>query len=174
LELSKLIWKMTKVVLAAVFSLSFLFHMPLLGQNLFLCGASGGPGGDAFIDDAIPKNSRVSEIHIHAGEYIDAVRLVHENSRGEILELRKNGGPGGTQFIINLEPDEYIIAVEGRHNSFVHALKFYTNKRETSWYGGTGGQTNFKYEAPEGYEIVGLNGRATQYVDALGVLMRRR
>lgn len=159
---------------AACFGICILLTFPIQAQNLFYCGPSGGAGGETFVDDAIPKNSRVYEIQIFAGEYIDAIRLVHENDRGELLELRKHGGSGGRPTIITLAPDEYLIAIEGQHNKFVHALRFYTNKRTTEWYGSRDGKYTFKYEAPEGYEIVGLNGRSGWYLDALGVLFRRR
>lgn len=158
---------------ACICTCAFL-HLPLQAQNLFYCGPSGGAGGEPFVDDAIPKNSRVYEIQVFAGDFIDAIRLVHENNRSELLELRKHGGPGGQPYVLTLDPDEYLIAIEGQHNKFVHALKFYTNKRTTDWYGGRGGNYTFKYEAPEGYEIVGLSGRAATFLDALGVLFRRR
>jgi hypothetical protein len=82
---------------------------------------------------------------------------------GSPLDL--HGGAG-----FNLDPDEYLIGISGTFGDHINSIMFYTNKRTSPTYGGSGGTDTFSYTAPTGQRIVGFFGRAGDNLDAIGVL----
>jgi hypothetical protein len=108
--------------------------------------------------------------------------------------LGMHGGPGGHRYEIHLHDGEFVEKISGKYGLRVDSLRIRTNlttypeplvqpdasadldvesvdRRE---YGGEGGSVGFSYEAPEGYQIIGVSGRAGQQLDALGVVMCAR
>lgn len=146
---------------------------PVIGQ-VVTCGPSGGTGGSEFVDDAIPPSSRVIEVRIWAGDYIDALQIVLETSAGARHELPKHGGSGGRLQVFTLDAGEYITGISGRFGSYVDSIRIHTNLQNTRLYGGGGGAADYNYQAPPGTEVVGFSGRAGDYIDAVGVTLRRR
>jgi hypothetical protein len=47
-----------------------------------------------------------------------------------------------------------------------------TDKGKTITAGGPGGDADYTYEAPPGFEIAGFYGRSGEFVDAIGVVLR--
>jgi hypothetical protein len=158
-----------RISLIAVFALSFtLAGITVAGtQKLFRMGPSGGLGGSPFYDTNVPDNSRVLEVRVRHGSWIDAVQVVHD--RGE---LSHHGGSGGRLSRFTLAQGEHIRAIGGRYGRFVDSIRILTDRRSSPIYGGSGGSVEFYYEAPEGFEIVGFLGRSGAYLDSIGVIMR--
>jgi hypothetical protein len=159
-----------RISLIAVFVLPFtLAGITVAGaQALYRMGPSGGLGGAPFYDTNVPGNSKVVEVRVRHGSWIDAVQVIHD--RGE---LSLHGGSGGRLSRITLAPGEHIRAIGGRYGRFVDSIRIYTNRRSSPIYGGSGGSVDFYYEAPAGFEIVGFLGRSGTYLDSIGVIMRK-
>lgn len=147
-------------------------------SRIWLCGPSGGAGGNSFVD-TVPTPGRVVKVEVRSGDRIDGLRIVNTFPNGEQLNQPWRGGNGGDPDTFNLEPDEYLIGMGGSvgtggtRSARILSLGFVTNMRESRMYGRSGG-VFFAYNAPAGFEIAGLFGHAGGEVDAIGVLFRQR
>src|SRR5262245_29188065 len=141
-------------------------------------GPSGGTGGHDF-NDPQQFPFRIAEVRVHSGRYIDAIQVVYtQEDRGRCFGQRAgdwHGGTGGSnQSSFRLDCDEYVVRVAGNYGEFVDSLSVETNKGRSMKWGGGGGKGKFSYTIPEGYMLHGFWGRAGQYVDALGIIMRNK
>lgn len=144
-------------------------------SQVYKNGYSGGRGGVEFIDAAFPPNSRVYEVQIRSGAFIDSIQIIHKTPQGVEHAFPKHGGEGGTLNIFTLGDNEHIIAISGRYGEFIDSLRIHTDlPRSSPTYGGPGGEADFNYEAPDGTEIAGFYGRAGDLIDAIGVVLRRK
>ena len=48
------------------------------GDQLYRMGPSGGLGGHYFSDSSLPINSRVFEVRVRHGNWIDSIQIVHQ------------------------------------------------------------------------------------------------
>ena len=62
------------------------------------------------------------------------------------------------------------IGISGRFGDHIDSIRFYTNKKTSQVFGGSGGTVDFGYTAPQGQMIVSFFGRAGDNLDAIGVL----
>ncbi|MDC8831910.1 jacalin-like lectin [Alteromonas gilva] len=139
-------------------------------ENMQLSAYSGGHGGTFFSDvTAVDANPGVASVWLRAAARVDQIGLVDAsgNSRGY-------GGTGGNLQALTLQTGEYISAVEvclgDRNNSqrvFYTAIE--TNQQRVIS-GGTVTGNCIDYQAPNGWQISGLHGRAGDELDALGVI----
>ena len=136
-------------------------------------GYSGGGGGIEFKDYVIPQNSTVKEVIIRSGEYVDAIGIVHRTAEGTSYPLDMHGGGGGVRKEFRLEPNEYITEINGRYGEIVDSIQIHTNRKVSPKYGGSGGNKEYRYIAPEGTEVVGFYGRSGTYLDAIGIVFRQ-
>lgn len=138
-----------------------------------ICGPSGGSGGQAFDDQAqIPPISKVIELTIRAGAWVDAIEITHAPNAGGPLSL-KHGGNGGVAKQLVMIPGEYITKIEGLADQYVEWLQITTSlSRHMEAGPNPRDRENFWYEAPSGHEIAGLIGRSGLYLDAIGVVLR--
>jgi hypothetical protein len=137
-------------------------------------GLAGGLGGQEFTGYSLPPGARIKEIHLFAGQVIEAIQLVYTGAEGVTEWLPRIGGPGGNEVVFTLDDDEYVTGISGRAGWYVDSLRFHTNKRTSEIVGGEGGDQEYAYMAPEGSEVAGLFGRAEGYLDAIGILTRGR
>lgn len=171
--------KIMKVIvkLVSILLIFYFFHCVIPTINVFAeplptQGPSGGTGGKEFSDQRVPENAKVSEVRIWSGKFIDAIQMVHETSDGKLIELEKHGGRGGNFASFRLERDEYITGIKGWYGQYIDSIRIITNKQVSIHYGGKGGGSEFFYEAPPGFEVVGFIGRSGQYIDSIGIVMR--
>jgi hypothetical protein len=141
-------------------------------QDRITLGPSGGYGGSPFVD-SIPSSAVPSEILIHSGSYVDALQMVLQLPNGQIGYMDRHGGDGGDDDTFDLRDGEYITAIGGRYGQYVDSIQFYTNMRISTIYGGSGGEADYYYEAPPGWQIVGFYGRSGDFVDAIGVVLAK-
>ncbi len=136
-------------------------------------GPAGGGGGDPF-KDTVPgrRQAAVSEVRVWSGGVIDSIQIVYE-AGGGTQEGRRHGGGGGNLNTFQLRPGESITAVFGTYGRTVGQIRFETSEGRTSAPYGRGGGSEFRFEAPPGWEVGGFVGRAGGAVDAIGVLLRR-
>ncbi len=149
--------------------------------------AYGGAGGNAYedIDNRVPANSRIREIRIRNGLYIDGIQFIYELPDGTSVDGPYHGGTGGLPmppFILDF--DEYITNISGTYGDYVNTLVITTNKRTSEEYGGHDytppaqshlvGPNSFSIDVPAAdptysMQVAGLVGRAGEYVDAIGL-----
>ena len=141
--------------------------------NLVL-GPSGGNGGHAFEDYAIPEGAKVKEIRVNAGFYVDGLQLICVDDAGTAVGLPHLGGKSGFRHTITLDADEYLTGISGRSGRYIDSIRFHTNKRVTDSIGGRGGENEYHFEAAANGEVAGFFGRADWYMDQLGVVLRDR
>lgn len=145
-------------------------------------GPSGGEGGSELVDSPILDSSltRVSEIRVCAGTYVDSVQITHKLLPGAPAGLAgtsfpRHGGPGGTCRNFTIKPGDFVTRIDGRYGKFVTRLCLHSHDEGAlGCTGAGGGQGTFQYLAPPGMEIAGFGGRAGLFVDAIGVIFRAR
>jgi predicted Ser/Thr protein kinase len=137
-------------------------------------GTSGGNGDDAFVDKHLPKGARVIGVKIRSGDWIDAVELLYKTADGKEESLGKHGGDRGGEDTFMLEEGEHITGITGKTGPYVMSLTIITNKRKSKNYGRGQGDVEYHYEVPHHDEIIGFFGRAGEYVNRIGILVRKR
>jgi hypothetical protein len=130
-----------------------------------------------------PK-SRIKIVRLHCGWAIDKIQVQYENlatKPPQTYESKEFGGPGGGYTEFSLVPGDYITEVFGTWGKQaptyptgdIVTLQFKTYKGVTSQiFGGGNPQKEvepFSFEAPQGYEIIGLFGA---YGGSYNVLVR--
>ncbi len=135
-------------------------------QAVISCsGVYGGNGGTGF-EDYVPPDSRICEIRVRSGDWINQVQVVYKTQNGPIIEAPPHGGNGGTLQVFSLQDGEYIEQITGKYGLYIDSMEIVTNM-QTRRFGGSGGD-NYYSLGCEGCEIVGLLGRSANYLDALG------
>lgn len=142
-------------------------------MDKFQIGPAGGNGGQPFDNYDIPEGARLTAIHVFTEWVINAIQFDYVRSDGNPAGNPPIGGLGGEHHVFYLDDDEYLTGISGRAGWYIDSIRFHTNKRVSSTFGGVGGEREFTFEAPAGFEIGGLFGRSAWYVDALGISVRR-
>jgi hypothetical protein len=151
-------------------ALLFCCTMLALAQQVSTTAIAGGRGGNQFSDYQPAAGARVSEVRIQAGDTIDSVQMVYALTNGQVTVGPRHGGSGGRPATIQLDTDEYIIAIAGRYGDTIDSLRIITNKRQSQTFGGRGGDRDFRIEVPAGYQATGFTGRAGDTIDAIGLV----
>lgn len=163
-------------------------NLVLLGVALFVAsncygqtyqGPSGGRGGRPF--DHWRESNEARDIMgvslLIDNQVIRCISVIYRDRR-----QTKSGycdPPPGRLSIdgwkgFSLDADEYIIGISGRYGDRIESLRFYTSKKNSPVYGGSGGTVEFGYTAPSGQKIAAFIGRAGDNLDAIGVLYAPR
>jgi hypothetical protein len=143
-----------------------------------------------------PDNSRVHFVWVGAlapdenanpgenhPEVIHSIKIEHiVDVPADTFPLEEHGQPmqGKDPHPVQIARGDYIKRIEGTSERFVNKLTIIrANKsnpdqeREPKTFGkGSAKATDFKYEAPTGFEIVGFLGREGTLIDAIGVILR--
>jgi hypothetical protein len=133
---------------------------------------AGGSGGNEFIDDA-PPGSRIVEVLVRGGNFVDSVQMIYDLPGGRLQEAARHGGSGGSAGSFRLEPGEYITGLSGRCGNQVDSLRIHTNRRTSKLFGGGGGEREFRIDVPDGSQATGFSGRSGLYVDAISLTYAR-
>ena len=148
----------------------------------FVFGPSGGTGGNSGVTDSdvpvleepLNTNTRVIQVEVRGGEFVDAIQFTHlRNNDTTLLTLAQHGGPGGHEQRLDINREEHITKISGRYGDFVDSITIETDKGQKLEAGGAGGLGDYTYEAPPDFEIVGFYGRSGEFVDAVGVVLRK-
>lgn len=140
-------------------------------------GPWGGDGGRAWDDGVF---SGIRQIHLtRAAEGICSVQIEYDRN-GQFIWSAKHGGNGGTApHRIKLEyPHEVLTCISGYYGcisknerpQIIKSLTFYTSRGKYGPFGEEVG-TFFTSTTTEG-KVVGLHGRSSLYLDAIGVHMQ--
>jgi hypothetical protein len=97
----------------------------------------GGSGGTEF-EDPIIESEEIVGFTIYAGSsgYIDGIKALYSGKGSSQL----HGSTKGIKDVFKCGPDEKITEIMIRSSDYVNAIKFKTNKKSTSWFGGSGGK----------------------------------
>ncbi|KAK2652882.1 hypothetical protein Ddye_012738 [Dipteronia dyeriana] len=133
-------------------------------------GTFGGQGGKEW---NYKQNGAITEIKICHGRVIHSLSFKSVDKNGKSTYSDRFGGEGGdTDLITIFWPREYLISISGTHHTHkkqhvVESLCFHTNKKKYGPFGGTQGS---HFDIPlKDQDIVGFHGRASNYIDAIGV-----
>ena len=110
-------------------------------------------------------------VQVSSGSFVYSLQMVLQLPGGQITYMDKHGGDGGNAATFSLRDGEYINAISGSYGQYVDSIRFHTNLRVSPTYGGNGGDADYYYAAPPGWQIVGLYGRSGAYIDAVGVVL---
>ncbi|XP_074580722.1 agglutinin-like [Curcuma longa] len=115
-------------------------------------------------------------IYVNAGDRINSIRFEYKSDDRE-YQTPRIGGEGGTQHQIEIDAEEPIKFIRGRYDTAgLTKLEIITSKQTHSFGTGNGGSTvNFppKSKLDCNYKVVGFFGRASSYVNAIGVYMEK-
>jgi hypothetical protein len=146
-----------------------LIYAPITQQVAGQTNLAGGSGGDAFADTQIPAGSRISEIRVSSGRYIDGIQAVYTLTDGSVFEGPWHGGRGGSINVFKLDSNEYIVGLSGRCGDYIDSVIVRTNRRSSPQFGGTGGRQDYRVDVASGNQAIGLIGRSGKYLDAIGL-----
>ena len=83
-------------------------------METFQIGPVGGNGGKPFEGYNIPKDARLTAIHIYTEWVINAIQLDYRNSDGSDGGRPPVGGLGGEHHVFYLQDDEYLTGISGQ------------------------------------------------------------
>jgi len=122
----------------------------------------GGNGGSSFDDSHdIDAWGRVRQIVVRHGSEVDSLGVFWANGN-----FFNHGATGGTETVINLDPDEFISRVDGRSGDRLDQITFSSNKRTYGPFGGGGGSP-FTVDF-SGKALHYLFGRSGSEIDQVG------
>jgi hypothetical protein len=140
----------------------------------------GGNGGTEF-SQAFALPFRIREVRIGSQKLIDSLQLVvYAGPNNPFVELVKNGGSGGRIQSLNVDLGHYIESVDVRYGEVIDHLTFKIVGGAVPRYaefGGSGGQGNPPVTLggdPRTEEICGFFGKAGEFIDSIGVYIRKR
>jgi hypothetical protein len=157
-----------------------------------MAGPSGGYGGDAFDDGQVGDDWELGQIYVWSGDWINGIIPVwrphgsRETVGQDWWQGAQHGGRGDPlsdlgdfrdPLVVGLDPDEYVIRMEGTYGLYVNQLKFHSNFGREWSYGNVAGPRQFDYNhgyGLDGYEILTFHGASGIYLDSLGVHYRQR
>lgn len=135
----------------------------------------GGSGGTAFTD-SVAANQFLRWINIRSGGSIDSIQGITNTG-----PLAQHGGTGGTLKNAVWPADEYLVRIYGVYGTYIGKISFVTNTGRVlgpygtaGFYGGGSNPKSYDYTVPANQEIVGFTGRASSFINAIGVLYRPR
>jgi hypothetical protein len=128
-------------------------------------GPVGGDGGTPFSF----VTTSLDYIRMGVGGSIDSISFLVP-----MADLQKDFGSlkdaKVQTFTLDLLAGEEITGIGVSSGKLVDRIKFYTNKRESPWFGGTGGGPEQVLKIPPGGRFAGFVGRAGDSLDAIGLL----
>jgi len=79
----------------------------------------------------------------------------------------------GRKYVFKIDhPDEHVTSIDVRSGAWIDAIRIHTNYKSSVLMGGGGGCMSH-FEPSEGQRIVGLFGRAGNFVGSLGIFLER-
>uniref|UniRef100_A0A5B7B3R1 Putative eukaryotic translation initiation factor isoform 4G-1-like n=1 Tax=Davidia involucrata TaxID=16924 RepID=A0A5B7B3R1_DAVIN len=150
---------------------------PIHLEGCISVGPWGGPSGNEW--HYYKANGDIRKIIIVHGEAVDSILFKSDNGDGSMEYSNKFGGQGGnrTDKVDIDSPLEYLTGISGTYGSFdplgpviIKSLQIQTNLTK---YGPFGSESGTFFSFPmEGGVIVGFHGRASQFLEAIGVYVK--
>ncbi|KAK0598690.1 hypothetical protein LWI29_037039 [Acer saccharum] len=143
------------------------------GQGEIVNSKAGPFGGQGGKEWNYKPNGAITEIKISHGRVIDSLSFKSVDISDKCEYSDRFGGEGGDTDLITMDwPKEYLTSISGTHHSYkkqhvIESICFHTNKMTYGPFGGTQGSP---FDLPlKDRDIVGFYGRASNYIDAIGV-----
>ncbi|KAJ9565677.1 hypothetical protein OSB04_001643 [Centaurea solstitialis] len=138
------------------------------------CIGTIGPWGAGYSGDSWTfelNGSKLTEIWIASGDYIDSLRFIYKDQNGDTHQSPKYGGNGGILRKIKFlkDEEEELIEIGGTTGKYVNSLYFHTNKWTFGPYGRVKG-THFSLPVAKG-KFVGFFGYSGAYIDRIGAIL---
>jgi|HubBroStandDraft_3_1064219.scaffolds.fasta_scaffold15322_5 hypothetical protein len=142
-------------------------------------GPSGGTGGGYCETNDVNPTWKLKSINVWSSSWIDRIDMEFDEGKAEPRPVHCGGTGGQPNRVLTLAPREYIVRVKGRYGNFVDYLYVQTNGPSGMKFRDFGNKNStamgeFDYIAPEGLAIAGFVIRSGTYVDAVGVVLRKR
>jgi Jacalin-like lectin domain len=140
----------------------------------FQCGPSGGQQGTNQFSDKLPAEG----VHITAmtftygdinNGYLNTFQTMY--SDGTMSE-RHGTTVGPYSASIALDPGEYITEFSGRYGDNPNIITVRTNLQTYERVFTRGGNQEFRYQVPDGYEVIGFMGADGDTIYAIGIIAR--
>ncbi|XP_059652217.1 mannose/glucose-specific lectin-like [Cornus florida] len=140
-------------------------HQPMI------LGPLGGSGGNQW-DDGVYNTVR--QFIICAGVVVDSIQIEYEKNGQSVWSMKHGESTGGHQHTVKFDsPDEILVSISGYYSlesAFfgLHSLTIHSNKRT---YGPFGTEIGNHFTVPATHavkEIIGLHGRSSSHLDAIG------
>lgn len=143
---------------------------PVLSFDKLYTEMWGGGGGGPFeyprVEDALANQTRLTWLRLRSGSRIDRISLRYTDIHGEGA-VQNHGGDGGSdQPALSLDSNESVVTVNGRSGSEVDNLQIVTNRGSSTQGGGDGGHAD-AWKCPDGYILLGFQGRSGSRLDAI-------
>jgi hypothetical protein len=134
--------------------------------------AWGGTGGYHFenvdVNSYIQKHTRLIDLKLRAGRYIDRISATYQND--DHAWLVDNGGSGGSETNkLQLLEGQFVTKVEGRSGDLVDYLTIATTGSHSISGGGEGGGW-FSWSVPDGSFVLGFLGRSGDLLHRIQVV----
>lgn len=142
----------------------------------FQCGPSGGQNGSTqFSDDLPDEGVRITGINFTFGDinngFVNTIQTMYSDGS---MSDRHGTNVGPNAATIALDPGEYITEVSGRYGDNPNIITIRTNLQTFERVYTRGGNQTFRYQVPDGYEVVGFMGASGDQIDAIGIIARSR
>jgi hypothetical protein len=135
--------------------------------------AQPGPEKAPVSFSDVCEGGAITEIRVRSGWWLDGVQVV---CPGRAHPHR--GGTGGAPSVFRLEAGEQIRAISGSthgaYGDYVYSLQFHTDRRASPVYGDGGpekGLRPFRFEVASDAVLLGLSGRAGEFLHAVAAVV---
>ncbi|MBN8809565.1 MAG: hypothetical protein J0I47_15200 [Sphingomonas sp.] len=137
----------------------------------------GGPGGDPFdfgdVRTAVRNQQRLVWLQLHGQKYVDAILLQYRSVRGKSGVVKHGGDGGVAQNGVNLDDDEYVQIINTRADVYCDNVWMQTTRNQITQVGDQGGTAAGWTVPADGTVVLGFQGRASRFLDQLGVVTMR-
>lgn len=137
----------------------------------------GGCQGELKEGKYLPRDARVRSIQVRSTWVVEAIKFNYVlNGRSASLVWGPDGSNWSRPEILPVGTK--LKAISGRYGMYLDAIRFhYTNGRTSDYFGGEGGDIEFKIPIPQKDgnpigDIVGFHGKWGAWIDAIGLVIR--
>ena len=122
------------------------------------------------------KQARIKEVRVWIKDWIEGVQIVLE---GDQPPFHVHGSEDGDLKTLKLDPDDYITAVSvrapttarrlGGSDTYIGSIRMHTHKQKI-WTVGKYDPRAIALDIPDGYQVIGFQGRSDKRIEKLGVI----
>ncbi|MBO9713207.1 hypothetical protein [Sphingomonas sp.] len=148
--------------------------MPLLSFTKGTSPMFGSNGGNPFdygmpIEDALANQRRLNWLQLRGNKYVDQIGLRYVDVHGEGPIQRFGQDGGSLQNALSFESNEFVKRVDSRTGDLVDRLRIETTRGAVTEVGRNGGDPH-NWEVPQGTVVLGIQGRANKYLNAIQIV----
>lgn len=135
---------------------------PDWGQN------GGTPFNDVDVTTYLQDRTRISQVQLRAGAYVDKIITTYETAKGKSW-VKSAGGPNGTlSSPLQLQQGQSVRTLLVRAGNYIDKIGIAASDGRYI-IGGENGGVRHDWTAPSGAIVMGFHGRAGSFLDKIGV-----